>query len=224
MRHGKKNNHLGRTASHRKALLSNLTIALITHKRIITTLAKAKALRKHVEPLISKSRIDTMHSRRTVFSYLNNKEAVKEIFTNIGVKVGDRPGGYTRILKLGPRKGDLAEMALIELVDYNEYVKTTQKKSKKKPKKVTNPFSNEVLNAPKSEVVQPVMDDMTVIDENLNESNDVAVSSEINAITDSVESSEINDISTPLETNDNSVTDIAVETDTTGNDDHEEAK
>ncbi|MEM6764823.1 MAG: 50S ribosomal protein L17, partial [Bacteroidota bacterium] len=120
MRHGKKFNHLGRTASHRKAMLANMACSLIEHKRIKTTLAKAKALRKYVEPLITKSKLDTMHSRRVVFSYLQNKEAIKELFGEVSNRVAERPGGYTRILKLGPRASDNAEMALIELVDFNE--------------------------------------------------------------------------------------------------------
>mgnify|MGYP001799877199 CR=1 FL=1 len=120
MRHGKKFNHLGRTASHRKAMLANMACSLIEHKRIKTTLAKAKALRKYVEPLITKSKLDTMHSRRVVFSYLQNKEAIKELFGEVSNAVAERPGGYTRILKLGPRASDNAEMALIELVDFNE--------------------------------------------------------------------------------------------------------
>lgn len=120
MRHGKKVNHLGRKSAHRKALLRNLTIALIEHKRINTTLAKAKALRKFVEPLVTKSKTDTMHSRRVVFSYLQSKEAIKELFGVVGPKVGDRPGGYVRVIKTGFRKGDGAEMAMIELVDFND--------------------------------------------------------------------------------------------------------
>lgn len=120
MRHGKKFNHLGRKSAHRKALLRNLSISLIEHKRINTTLAKAKALRKHIEPLITKSKTNTTHSRRVVFSYLQNKEAVKELFGSIAEKVVDRPGGYVRIIRTGFRKGDAAEMAMIELVDFNE--------------------------------------------------------------------------------------------------------
>jgi len=120
MRHGKKVNHLGRTKAHRTALLRNLAIALITHKRITTTLAKAKALRIFIEPLVTKSRNNTTHSRRTLFSYLQNKEAVQEIFGTVAAKVGDRPGGYVRILHKGFRKGDAAEMAMIEFVDFNE--------------------------------------------------------------------------------------------------------
>ena len=120
MRHGKKFNHLGRTASHRKAMLSNMASSLILHKRITTTLAKAKELRKYVEPLITKAKDNTTHNRRTVFSYLANKEAVTLLFGEVAEKVANRPGGYTRILKLVNRYGDNAEMAIIELVDYNE--------------------------------------------------------------------------------------------------------
>ncbi len=120
MRHQKKFNHLGRKSAHRKAMLSNMAASLIIHKKIHTTVAKAKALRVFVEPLITKSKEDTTHSRRTVFSYLQNKEAVTELFREISKKIMDRPGGYTRILKTGNRFGDNAEMCLIELVDYNE--------------------------------------------------------------------------------------------------------
>ncbi len=120
MRHRKKINHLSRTSSHRKAMLSNMAASLIMHKRINTTLAKAKALRIYVEPLITKSKEDTTHSRRIVFSYLQNKEAVTELFREVSVKVADRPGGYTRIIKTGARLGDNAEMCMMELVDFNE--------------------------------------------------------------------------------------------------------
>jgi large subunit ribosomal protein L17 len=120
MRHGKKVNHLGRTSSHRKAMLSNMATSLIMHKRITTTVAKAKALRKYVEPLISKSKVDSTHSRRVVFSYLQEKNAVTELFREVSQKVGNRPGGYTRILRTGFRIGDAAEMCIIELVDYND--------------------------------------------------------------------------------------------------------
>jgi len=119
MRHGKKVNHLGRTDSHRKAMMSNMATSLILHKRITTTLAKAKALRVYVEPIITKSKSDTTHSRRTVFSYLQDKDAVSILFREVAEKVANRPGGYTRIVKLENRLGDNAEMALIELVDYN---------------------------------------------------------------------------------------------------------
>jgi large subunit ribosomal protein L17 len=120
MRHGDKINNLGRTASHRKALLSNLAIQLIAHKRIVTTLAKAKTLRTYIEPLITKAKENTTHQRRVVFSYLQDKEAITELFGTVAEKVAGRPGGYTRIIKLGTRVGDNAETALIELVDFNE--------------------------------------------------------------------------------------------------------
>jgi len=120
MRHGKKYNHLGRKAAHRKALLRNLSCALIEHKRIKTTLAKAKALRQYIEPLVTKGTKDSVHNRRVVASYLQNKKAVQELFGDIAEKVGNRPGGYVRIIKLGFRRSDGAEMALVELVDYNE--------------------------------------------------------------------------------------------------------
>lgn len=120
MRHGKKDNHLGRTSSHRRALLSNLAGSLIVHKRIETTLAKAKELRKYVEPLLTKAKDDSTHSRRVVFSYLKDKEIVKELYNVVADKIANRPGGYTRIIKLGNRLGDNAEVALIELVDFND--------------------------------------------------------------------------------------------------------
>jgi large subunit ribosomal protein L17 len=120
MRHGKKDNHLGRTASHRKAMLSNMASSLIIHKRIETTLAKAKELRKYVEPLLTRAKDDSTHSRRIVFSYLNDKDSTKELFGAVSDKIANRPGGYTRIIKLGTRLGDAAEVALIELVDFND--------------------------------------------------------------------------------------------------------
>lgn len=131
MRHNKKFNHLGRTASHRSAMLANMAISLIMHKRITTTLAKAKALKKYVEPLITRSKEDTTNSRRVVFRYLQNKYAVTELFKEISTKVADRPGGYTRVIKLGTRQGDAAEMAFIELVDYNENMAKAPKATKK---------------------------------------------------------------------------------------------
>lgn len=141
MRHGKKINHLSRTASHRKAMLANMACSLIEHKRINTTLAKAKALRKYVEPLVTKSKDDTTHSRRVVFSYLKQKDAVTELFKDISAKVADRPGGYTRIIKTGNRLGDNAEMCMIELVDYNETYtagEVKKKKSRRGSKKKTD--------------------------------------------------------------------------------------
>jgi large subunit ribosomal protein L17 len=136
MRHANKNNHLGRTASHREAMLSNMAASLLLHKRISTTLAKAKELRKYIEPIITRGKEDTTHSRRVVFSYLQNKFAVSELFRDISQKVGDRPGGYTRILKTGFRKGDNAEMCIIELVDYNEtYTPNDEKKKTTKTRR-----------------------------------------------------------------------------------------
>lgn len=131
MRHGKKFNHLGRRSAHRKAMLSNMACSLIEHKRINTTLAKAKALRIYVEPLITKSKTDSTHSRRTVFSYLKSKEAVSELFRDVAPKVATRPGGYLRIIKTGHRLGDGAEMAMVELVDFNEIYQTEKKAAKK---------------------------------------------------------------------------------------------
>ena len=131
MRHGKKFNHLSRTADHRRAMLANMAISLIMHKRITTTLAKAKALKKYVEPLITRSKDDSTNSRHVVFSYLQNKEALKELFGTVAQKVGDRPGGYTRIIKLGSRQGDAADIAFIELVDFDENMLKTPKAEKK---------------------------------------------------------------------------------------------
>ncbi|MCQ2052042.1 MAG: 50S ribosomal protein L17 [Bacteroidaceae bacterium] len=130
MRHNKKFNHLSRTASHRSAMLANMTISLIMHKRITTTLAKAKALRVYAEPIINKAKQDNTHSRRIVFSYLQNKEAVTELFKNISQKIAEREGGYLRIIKLGIRKSDATEMAFIEFVDYDENMAKTAKKAK----------------------------------------------------------------------------------------------
>ena len=132
MRHGKKFNHLGRKAGHRKAMLKNMANSLIEHKRINTTVAKAKALKKYVEPLITKAKNDTTHSRRTVFSYLQDKETVTELFGEVAAKIGDRPGGYTRILRTGNRLGDNADMCMIELVDYNENMLTEKAAPKAK--------------------------------------------------------------------------------------------
>lgn len=146
MRHGKKFNHLGRTASHRKAMLSNMACSLILHKRINTTVAKAKALRVYVEPLLTKAKEDTTHNRRTVFSYLQSKEAVAELFRTIAPKIAERNGGYTRIIKTGFRLGDGADTALIELVDFNELYnpkaeekKTTRRSRKSSAKKAEAP-------------------------------------------------------------------------------------
>lgn len=132
MRHGKKINHLGRTSGHRKAMLSNMASSLILEKRISTTVAKAKELRKYVEPLLTRAKVDSTHSRRMVFSYLKNKESLKELFGDVAGKIATRPGGYTRIIKTGNRLGDNSEMCLIELVDFNDlYVKESKSASKK---------------------------------------------------------------------------------------------
>lgn len=135
MRHNKKFNHLGRTASHRAAMLSNMASSLILHKRITTTLAKAKALKTYVEPLITRSKEDTTNSRRVVFRYLQNKFAVTELFKVVAEKVGDRPGGYTRVIKLGTRRGDAAPIAFIELVDFDENMAKTPKAVAKKTRR-----------------------------------------------------------------------------------------
>lgn len=170
MRHGKRINHLGRTDSHRKALLANMAASLIKHKRITTTLAKAKALRTYVEPLITKSKNDTTHSRRTVFSYLKDKESVTILFREVSEKVASRPGGYTRIIKLQNRLGDNAEMALIELVDYNEvYTKGGAKTEKKATRRRGGKKkSSEVAVAPVADAKdaeKPVQaDDLSVIE------------------------------------------------------------
>ena len=135
MRHGKRFNHLSRKAPHRKAMLSNMASSLILHKKIETTLAKAKALRKYVEPLLTKSKSDTTHSRRSVFSYLQNKDSLNELFNNISEKISTRPGGYTRIIKTGYRLGDNAEMCVIELVDYNSLLLVDEKEKKTKSRR-----------------------------------------------------------------------------------------
>ena len=148
MRHNKKFNHLGRTASHRSAMLANMAISLIMHKRITTTVAKAKALKKYVEPLITKAKEDSTNARRVVFSYLQNKYAIKELFGEVSAKVGDRPGGYTRIIKLGTRQGDAAPICFIELVDFDENMaKTaTKKKSTRRSRKSTKAIEGAETN------------------------------------------------------------------------------
>lgn len=147
MRHGDKIKNLSRTASHRKALLSNLACQLIAHKRIVTTLAKAKALRVYVEPLITKGKENTTHQRRVVFSYLQDKEAITELFGPIAEKIGGRPGGYTRIIKLGARTGDNAETAMIELVDYNEVYGKGKGEAKEATKKTRRSRSTKKADA-----------------------------------------------------------------------------
>jgi len=153
MRHNKKFNHLGRTASHRDAMLANMAVSLIMHKRITTTLAKAKALKKYVEPLITRSKEDTTNSRRVVFRYLQKKEAIKELFSTVAAKVADRPGGYTRVIKLGTRQGDAAEIAFIELVDFDDNMAAPKaakktRRSRRSAVKTAAPVADE---APKAE-------------------------------------------------------------------------
>lgn len=162
MRHRKSFNHLGRTSSSRKAMLSNMATSLILHKRITTTVAKAKALRSYVEPLITKSKEDTTHSRRVVFSYLQDKFAVTELFREISSKVADRPGGYTRIIKLENRLGDNAEMAMIELVDYNELMlkeKASKKAKSTRRRRGSKKKSEDQTSAPVEELVESVVEE-----------------------------------------------------------------
>jgi large subunit ribosomal protein L17 len=166
MRHNRVINHLGRTSSHRKAMLANMATSLIIHKRITTTTAKAKALRTYVEPLITKSKEDSTHSRRVVFSYLKDKEAVAELFRDISPKIGERPGGYTRILKIGNRIGDNADMCIMELVDYNEAMlggeaaktKTTRRRraTKKKEGAVAETTAPKAAKAKAAKAEEPV--------------------------------------------------------------------
>ena len=161
MRHGKKIAHLGKTASHRKAMMANMASSLIEHKRINTTVAKAKALKKFVEPLITKAKSDTTHNRRVVFSALRNKYAVSELFRDIAEKVADRPGGYTRIIKVGSRLGDNASMALIELVDFNDtYV--ADKPTKKRSRRRGGKKNAETPAAVEAEVVEDVVEEVAV--------------------------------------------------------------
>jgi len=147
MRHGKKFNHLSRKAGHRKALFRNMAIALITHKRIKTTLPKAKALRKFIEPILTRAKDNTTHSRRVVFSYLQNKDAVNELFNEVGPKIAERPGGYVRILKVGFRPSDAADVAIIELVDYNETAEATPEADKKRTRRRRKKKSSETTEA-----------------------------------------------------------------------------
>ncbi len=167
MRHRKKFNHLGRTASHRSAMLSNMATSLIVHKRIKTTVAKAKALRLFVEPLITRSKEDTTHSRRMVFRQLQDKDAVNELFREISAKVADRPGGYTRILKTGNRLGDNAEMCIIELVDYNENL--LKEKTAKKTKAKRSRRGSSKKTAPKVEATNTEVEDAIVVEETKDE-------------------------------------------------------
>ena len=168
MRHNKKFNHLGRKSAHRKAMLSNMATSLIIHKRIKTTVAKAKALKLYVEPLITKSKTDSTHSRRIVFSYLRSKDAVTELFRDISMKVADRPGGYTRIIKLGNRLGDNAEMCMIELVDYNEHMLNT-KETKKKSRRSRRGGTTKQTEASPAETTTEAKVEETVVKEEVKE-------------------------------------------------------
>lgn len=190
MRHGKKVNHLGRQAGHRKALLANMASSLIEHKRINTTVAKAKALQQFIEPLVTKSKTDDTHNRRVVFSYLRNKYAVTELFREVAPKVGDRPGGYTRIIKLGNRLGDNADMALIEFVDFNELYNAGKKEVKKSTRRrggkkkvsedtaVVEDAKFEVVEDTKAEVVEDITTDVVEETPNVDESNEDDASEE----------------------------------------------
>jgi large subunit ribosomal protein L17 len=164
MRHGKKFNHLSRQTGHRKSMLANMACSLIEHKRINTTVAKAKALKQFVEPLITKSKEDTTHNRRVVFAYLRNKYGVTELFREVAAKVGDRPGGYTRIIKVGNRLGDNADMAMIELVDFNE-IYNGGKKEEKKAKSRRGGKAKKAEAAPVAETVAPVVEKAPVVEE-----------------------------------------------------------
>ncbi|MBS1644663.1 MAG: 50S ribosomal protein L17 [Bacteroidetes bacterium] len=165
MRHGDKINNLGRKSAHRRALMSNLTSSLIAHKRIITTLAKAKALRVYAEPLITRSKVDSMHNRRIVFSYLQDKEAIKELFGVIGDKVANRPGGYTRIVKMPRRAGDASDMALIELVDFNEIYKPNESAEGAKKTRRSRRSGSAAAKTTKTEVAAPVAEETTTAPE-----------------------------------------------------------
>ena len=176
MRHGKKFNHLSRQTGHRKAMLANMACSLIEHKRINTTVAKAKALKQFVEPLITKSKEDTTHNRRICFSYLRSKYAVTDLFRDVAAKVGDRPGGYTRIIKMGNRLGDNADMAMIELVDFNELYNGGKKEEKKgrtrRAKKSTETTVAPKATAPVVEEVAPIVEEVTPIVEEVVDPSD----------------------------------------------------
>ena len=169
MRHGKKFNHLGRTASHRNAMLSNMASSLILHKRINTTVAKAKALRKYVEPLITKAKDDTTHSRRIAFSYLQDKESVTELFGPIAEKVAARPGGYTRIIKTGIRLGDNAEMCMVELVDFNELLLQDSDASKAKTRRSRRGGKKKEETAEAAPKAEAAVEEVVVVEESAQE-------------------------------------------------------
>ena len=188
MRHGKRFNHLGRTAPHRKAMLSNMASSLILHKRISTTVAKAKALRQYVEPLITKSKTDSSHSRRVVFSYLQDKESVKILFDEISEKINDRPGGYTRIIKTENRLGDNADMCIMELVDYNELLlaekepkKAKTRRSRRGKKTEQAEVSKEVSATPVEEPVveAEVIEETEAVEEQIDELKSEVVEEEV---------------------------------------------
>lgn len=159
MRHGKKHNHLSRKTAHRKSMLANMACSLIEHKRINTTVAKAKALRTFVEPLVTKSKTDTTHNRRIVFSKLRDKYAVSELFREVAPKVATRPGGYTRIIKLGHRLGDAAEMAMIELVDFNEIYSPKGKKKKKSTRRAGKKITSDIDDSPEENIEESTTED-----------------------------------------------------------------
>ena len=205
MRHGKKNNHLSRKKAHREALLSNMACSLIEHKRINTTLAKAKALRVYVEPLLTKSKTDTTHSRRVVFSYLKNKEAASELFRDIAPKISDRPGGYTRIIKLNNRLGDNAEIAIIELVDFNELLlaeHAPKKKTRRRGGKTktaaptTEATGSDEITAEEEQAVEEIQDAVEVVEEEV-----------VEAKTDIVEETESQDKKSEESSEDESASD-----------------
>ncbi len=180
MRHGKKINHLSRTAPHRKAMLSNMASSLILHKRITTTVAKAKALRKYVEPLITKAKSDDTHSRRVVFSYLQNKESVTELFGGVADKVASRPGGYTRIFKTGNRLGDNADMCIMELVDYNELLlkdaapeKTKTRRSRRGKGSSADATAQEATKVEEAVVVEDTIEAAVVAEDTVEVAEDV---------------------------------------------------
>ncbi len=188
MRHNKKFNHLSRTSAHRKAMLSNMASSLIESKRISTTLAKAKALRSYVEPLITKAKNDTTHSRRIVFTYLQNKEAVSELFRDVAAKVADRPGGYTRILRTGNRLGDNAEMCIIELVDYNEAM-LESKEEARKPKRRRSRRGSSGSSGAKSEA-QPAAEESTKTEEKSEPKDEVKVVEDVQPVEEAEEKTE----------------------------------
>ncbi|MDG1238490.1 MAG: 50S ribosomal protein L17 [Flavobacteriales bacterium] len=200
MRHGKKTNHLSRKTAHRSALLSNMACSLIEHKRINTTLAKAKALRKYVEPLITKSKEDTTHNRRVVFRYLKNKDASSVLFRDVAPKISDRPGGYTRIIKLNNRLGDNAEMAMIELVDFNELLIKDQSKKKKTRRRGGKKATSEVQK-PKENI--EAIEDAVIIEESSESINSEKEASEKTKKDESPKS----ETKTPEEKDDSKTTD-----------------